>query len=131
MILSKELPPKDIYDKAVKLFGANFNKGTTFTIGETIHCKDGMTEDLLVHEKVHIKQQGKRYRKWWDKYFNDKEFRLQEELEAYREQYKWVKENIKNRNQQSKYLLFFAESLSGKMYGNLIDKQEALRIIKL
>ncbi len=130
MILSKELPPKDIYDKAVKLFGANFNKGTTFTIGETIHCKDGMTEDLLEHEKVHIKQQASGWKEWWEKYFTDPAFRTSQELEAYQEQYRWVLKNIKDRNERARYLMFFAQSLSGTMYGNVLSLQDAMFFIK-
>lgn len=128
--ISHELPPKEIYDRAVEMFGADFNRGTTFTVGNIIYCKGNISPDLLEHEKVHIKQQGSNWKEWWEKYFTDNIFRVEQEIEAYRTQYKWVKNNIKDRNKQSRYLMFFATCLSGKMYGNILNLQDALKFIK-
>jgi len=127
---SRELPPKEIYDRAVELFGIDFEKGTTFTVGDTIYSKEEISPDLLEHEKVHIKQQQSGWKEWWEKYFTDPEFRTSQELEAYQEQYRWVLKNIKDRNQRARYLMFFSQSLSGKMYGNILSLKDALFFIK-
>jgi len=131
--LSKEEPPKKIYKKAKKYFGediVNFDKGTTFTVGDTIYCKINIPRDLLIHELVHVRQQTEMgWKKWWKKYFKDVEFRYSQEIEAYRKQYQWIKNNVKDRNMQNKYLVFYARSLSGKLYGNLKTYDEALKEI--
>lgn len=127
---SKELPPKEIYNRAVELFGIDFEKGTTFTVGDTIYSKGEISPDLLEHEKVHIKQQASGWREWWERYFTDTAFRTTQELEAYQEQYRWVLKNIKDRNERARYLMFFAQSLSGKMYGNVLSLQDAMFFIK-
>ena len=131
--ISNDYPPKRIYKKALRLFGRdtiNFKKGTTFTVGNTIYCAIPVPKDLLTHELTHIKQQAAMgWRKWWRKYFKDAEFRYSQEIEAYRNQYNWVKNNIKDRNTQNKYLIFYARSLSGKLYNNLKTFDEALREI--
>jgi len=42
-----------------------------------------ITPDREVHEKVHSKQQGKNPEEWWNRYLQDKSFRLEEEVAAY------------------------------------------------
>ena len=128
--ISHELPPKEIYNRAVEMFGADFNRGTTFTVGNTIYCKGNISPDLLEHEKVHIKQQGSNWKEWWEKYFTNEKFRLDQELDAYKTQYRWIKTNIKDRNLQSKYLMFFSSCLSGKMYGDILSMTDAIKLIK-
>lgn len=69
-------------------------KGTIFCYGDSIYNPDGMiiSEDLIIHEGIHQKQQGDKIEEWWDKYISDKEFRLEQELEAYRNQYNYALE---------------------------------------
>jgi len=128
--ISKELPPKEIYDRAVKVFGVDFEKGVTFTVGDTIYSKGEISPDLLEHEKVHIEQQKEGWREWWERYFTDPGFRTSQELQAYKKQYNWVLKNINDRNEKARYLMFFAQSLSGKMYGNVLSLQDAMFFIK-
>lgn len=126
-----DYPPEGIYEKAKELWGVDFDKGTVFTYGDTIHAKSKMSEDLLRHELTHVKQQTEMGKEiWWDRYFTDKEFRTAQELEAYRAQYKWVLDNVKDRNTQAGYLYFFTRCLSGDMYGNVLKWNEASALIK-
>lgn len=127
-------PPKaEVYDRAVKQFGVDFDKGIVFTYGENIHSKETLTQDLLVHEMVHVRQQTTMIGgedAWWEKYFTDPKFRIKQELEAYQAQYKFVVENIKDRNERARHLFFFATSLSGDMYGRAIPYSDATRLIR-
>ena len=129
----KTEPPKKIYDKARKQFGedaVDFNKGTTFTVGNTIYCHIDIPRDLLAHELTHVRQQTEMgWKKWWKKYFKDVDFRYSQEIEAYRKQYQWIKNNVKDKNLQNRYLVCYARSLSGKLYGNLKTYDEALKEI--
>lgn len=130
MNVSFEKPP--IYDEAVKLFKLTPEQGTIFTYGDTVYnpWKIEIPDHLQVHEEVHMVQQGKDPARWWKKYFADTDFRLSQELEAYRKQYKFACKHIKDRNAQSRFLWDLAEMLASPMYGNLISFQEALGKIR-
>lgn len=123
-------PPKEIYRKAKELWGVDF-ENTVFTVGDKIHTKHTITYDLLAHEEKHSRQQKEcGVNEWWDRYFKDPKFRLQQELEAYQEQYRSVVLNVSDRNEQARALFFFATSLSGDMYGRMIPYQDAVKKIR-
>lgn len=86
-------------------------------------------DHLKVHELVHMMRQ-KDPQAWWKLYLSDPQFRLTEELLAYRAQYDFAKQWIKDRNQLAQFLNMIATELSSAMYGNLIDKIEATKQIK-
>lgn len=126
-----EKPPAHIYDRAVELFGVNFDTGVVFAVGHTIYTKFDMTPDLLEHELVHVKQQEEMgIEIWWERYFTDVPFRLSQEIEAYQTQYRWIERHFKDRNARHYYLNAFAGFLSGPMYGNLMSHSEAMKVIK-
>ncbi len=84
---SSEKPP--MYDVCHKYFGADWDKGTIFAYGNTIHAKhpSKVTRDVEVHEEVHMQQQeflGKDV--WWDMYLKDAIFRQEQEIPAYKAQ---------------------------------------------
>lgn len=125
-----EPPPPRIYEACKEKFGADF-ENTVFTHGETIHSKYPIPQHLVEHERKHASQQciyG--IVAWWDRYLEDDQFRFEQELEAYQEQYKWIKKNIKNRNDAFNLLRSLAKDLSGPLYGNLCSYQSALTKIK-
>mgnify|MGYP001563295695 CR=1 FL=1 len=108
--------------------------GVVYTYGSTIYNPHGgyIPDDLMVHEETHMKQHGDDPAAWWDKYLVDPEFRLHEELEAYRNQYKQFRSHSKNRDRQKSFLFAYkiATDLSGPIYGNIISRQDALNMIK-
>lgn len=124
--------PPPCYAAAQAKFGVNFFRdGVVFTYGDTIHVyKGGLTPDLVVHESMHIQQQ-KHYRGgaqgWWMDYIRDPEFRLEQELQAYRAQWNYVKTYYK-KNTHPHHLNFFAKSLCMvyKLPGMDIEKATAL-----
>lgn len=127
MKIKNELPPN--YDEIKKYFpSADFNKGTLFTYGDTCYCQS-ITPDLVVHEETHVKQQLDP-KAWWDRYFTDIQFRLSQEVEAYRNQWQWIKKNIKDRNSRFRLLSRICMDLSGTLYGNIVSFDEAKRLIE-
>jgi hypothetical protein len=129
MIYSNEKPP--VYDRCVERFGVDWNNNVAFTYGKVLHCKEYPTPDLIVHEEVHTIQQTKiGIEEWWNKYLADNEFRLSQELEAYRKQYQFLKRVILDRNKLNKYNVWIAKTLSGSMYGNIITYSEAFKLIR-
>lgn len=128
-IIHNEKPP--IYERCAEQFGASWDAGSIFTYGDTIYCKFEIPEDYLIHEMVHVKQQMEMGKDaWWDRYFVDDEFRFQQEVMAYSEQFKWVCKRIKGREQIFNKLKQYALQLSSPLYGNLVSFITAMRVIK-
>lgn len=101
---------------------------TIFTYGDTIYSLNDLSFGLIAHEITHVFQQTEMgAEKWWDKYFKDKDFRLSQEVEAYRRQYQVYKNN--NEVTAYDYLNQMARDLSSKMYGEIISFEEAKKLI--
>lgn len=101
-------------------------RGIIFTYGDKLYVPDGgeIDDALMKHEETHTIQQGDNPDRWWKLYFLDKKFRLNQELEAYRNQYKFAVENY-NRPACRRLLAQISKDLSGEMYGNIITKDKA------
>ena len=128
MKILNEQPP--ILDKLLKA-GLKPRETTVFAYGDTLYNPSGVPipPDILVHEQAHIRQQ-KDNKDFLDKYLNDKEYRLKVEVEAFREQYKFVCEMLKDRNYRAKCLHSLAQQLSSEVYGKIINYSEAINKIK-
>jgi hypothetical protein len=104
---------------------------TVFTYGDTIYNPNVDAElppDLVAHERVHMFQQMKFLTpgEWWDKYLKDENFRFNQEVEAYKAQWK-----IMRHSRMANWLLHgIVTDLSGDMYGNLVSYTIARRLIK-
>lgn len=107
----------------------NIGKNVIFTFGNTIYNPSGGDIDLplMAHEQTHsIQQENIGPEEWWKKYLSDNNFRLEQELQAYKIQYKYYCNVIKDRNARYKFLNRIASDLSSEVYGNLISKSDAL-----
>ena len=136
-----EFPPN--YKELCEAFDIKDSKTTVFTWGDTLYNPFNIpiSQDLLVHEMVHSQQQRrliqdfetdqKGARLWYKRYINDPAFRLDQELEAYRNQYHFVVGKVKDRNKVAKVLYQIAQALSSEMYGNIIGHTEAMKQIKV
>ena len=127
-----EKPP--IWDSVCTAFEIN-PKNVCFTYGDTIYNPNNfkMSPELIEHEKLHMEQQNHNEvdaALWWGKYLRDPKFRLDQEARAYGKQLKYVKKIIKDRNALAVYNRKLAVSLSGPLYGNVIDLAEAMLLIK-
>lgn len=107
------------------------NKAIVFVYAPYIYSPAGieLRPDLKAHEEVHVTRQGDDPQAWWDKYLVDKDFRLREELAAYQVQYKFMEANY-SREKRRAILSSIAKDLSGPMYGGIITKQQAIKLIK-
>lgn len=114
-------------------------KKPVFTYGDKLYNPYGyeITGDLMVHEQTHLQQQKDFIYQtgyingtdgWWGKYLQNDAFRLSQELEAYRKQYKYACEHY-SRQFRRQLLGFIASSLSSKMYGSIIDYEKAKLLI--
>lgn len=101
--------------------------------GDTIYAKDEIPEHLVVHENTHLLRQknSKIYGIiWWIRYIFNKKFRFIEELLAYRNQYRFIKSRLKNREEQNKYLRKFSYDLASELYGKMVDFNKAMKLIE-
>lgn len=103
-----------------------------FTYGDTIYNPGGgeITPDLEVHEETHYMQQGGDPEKWWNKYLADPEFRLKQEVEAYRNQYREFIKTTRDRNIIFQFVRRIAGDLASPLYGSVVTYFEAVDLIK-
>lgn len=105
-------------------------ENVAFAYGDAIYSLGDPSEDLIRHEAVHLEQQ-KRIggpEIWWKKYMEDKKFRLEQEIPAYRAQlHSW---RLANDKKWHKYCLEqMATHLSSEIYGNMVDYKTAYKLI--
>lgn len=110
--------------------GVKLKRSIIFTYGDTIYNpgRGSLPDHLLAHEEIHSAEQVKMgVVEWWDNYLSSPAFRLDEELKAYREQYRVLgRYNAKLR----KAVLFkISADLAGAMYGKIVSKDEARKLI--
>ena len=131
MNIVKAKPPFLIAERCEAAFGLE-SYDPCFTYGDTIFNPSGNPIDasLMAHEATHQVQQGDEPEKWWDRYLTDKQFRFEQELQAYRVQYKTMQQMMKDRNRLAKLLVNIASDLSGSLYGNMCTLQEAIGLIR-
>jgi len=106
------------------------NEHTVFTYGNTLYNPGRwkIGRELMVHEEVHVKQQGNDPEGWWKKYLADPQFRLSQEIPAYRAQWKATLRG--NEKDKLGMLRIFARDLSSEIYGNVISFEEAMTKIR-
>lgn len=110
------------YEKYFKL-----NENVIFAYDKKIYTSNDLPEHLIEHEKVHLLQQnGIGTDNWVSLYLRDKDFRLKQEIEAYRHQLSV----IKDKNARNKLKTEISEILSGEMYGNIVSKKEIINLLK-
>lgn len=129
------MPPNGLYERIVATWmEVASNPYVVFAYGDTIYNPSGRTipNYMIEHEKVHIRQQAEigGPEIWWDHYLVNAKFRLDQELEAYRKEYKVFCFMYKDKNERNSFLRFQAIMLASPMYGNLMKINEAIERIK-
>ena len=122
MKFSNQIPP--IYFKCKKAFGVSWDKGVIITYGDTVYSKKPIPDHLEVHEATHVRQQlAMGVELWWQKYFDDKKFRFEQEVEAYRNQLEFIKKNYPRGEYEKAYGFIVDQMVS--IYGKMCTKEEA------
>lgn len=129
--------------KIIKAYPPNFSQlkkafpfivgrpGILYAWGDRIYNPSGVKVQpwLLAHEEVHGRQQRIAYdtQAWWEAYIRLPNFRLREELEAHRVEWKAYLSTFPENSpfDPCPYLERMAERLSSPLYGNMISKAEA------
>lgn len=125
-------PPEFIRQRCEDAFGVDPHARPAWTYGSVVYAPHGGDMDalLMAHEAVHMEQQGDDPSGWWDRYIADPGFRLAQELQAYRVQYRLARRSGADRNLVSRMLVACASDLSGRLYGGLLTHAQAMAAIK-
>lgn len=130
MKILNERPP--IWDRAIAAFKFNPYQRVVFAWGDVIYNPNGahMSGDLIMHESVHGLQHkamgGPEI--WWERYLVDAQFRLEQEIEAYGAQWRWLRLNKGRRAYDVREKII--DDLSGPLYGNIISREAAAAAIE-
>lgn len=120
-----ERPP--CYAAARSAFGPSVATAY-FTWGDAIYSPSGHTPsgEIVAHEAVHMQQQLEvgGPEAWWERYFRDPAWRLEQEIAGYRAQYRYWSDRS-GRKERRYALMAVARLISGPLYGNLISFEEA------
>ncbi len=133
MTIVHESPP--MLDR-IREAGMNPDLATTvFTYGYLLYNpgENRLSADLMAHELTHAKQQTEYAGgpdAWWDRYLTDIDFRIEQELEAYRAQFQFFVSRHRNIRKQAFFLNAIAQDFSGPLYGNVISVDEAIQHIR-
>jgi len=130
MKIINERPP--IWDSVIAAGMRPDETRVIFTYGDKIYNPGGteISEDVMEHEETHSEQQGLDPDAWWARYLTDPIFRIAQESEAYAKQYDFMCARVRDRNRRNQFLIYLAGQLSGPMYGNVIDGNGAIKMIK-
>lgn len=125
-----DYPPN--YAGISKVFDIKDKPGIVFTYGYKLYVPGGkgvqIDKHLLIHEETHAAQQTEMgIEKWWEHYLSTPQFRLTQELEAYRNQYRSM--GSLSLSQRRGYLDHIVKDLSGAMYGNVVSQEDAFRLV--
>jgi hypothetical protein len=124
-IINEEYPPN--IDDIDKRFGVKNKPNILYCWDDKIYNPSCtlVPDHILVHETVHsVRQEGDPV-SWWKRYIEEPRFRLDEEVVAHRSEWGQFVKDYKDRNLRAKYLHSMCQRLSGFLYGNLVNYQEA------
>lgn len=120
----------EIYERLHRTFNVEWDKGIIIAYNGKIYCKFNPPPQKIYHESIHLNEQEKLGNEiWWEMYITNDKFRLDEELKAYRAEVRFIRKAIKNRNDAFEMIRRIAHDLSSQIYGNIISKDEALKLI--
>lgn len=127
MIVIQEFPPN--IEKIRKVIDPKECAHACFTYGDVIYNPRGgyLDEPLGIHEAQHSLQQEEAGgpERWWNKWLKDKNFRAQQELEAYGLQFRRYCELNRDKNKRAKELHRIASDFSSPQYGSVIGYTDA------
>ena len=128
MKFSTKKPPN--WEMLEDFFNVNWEDGIAVAYGDTIYSRYPLPDHLIVHETIHLEEQAKiGVDEWWQKYFKSGQFRLEQEILAYKAQVKFIKSTPQYKHRAFMMSLQLAEDLSGQMYGYLCTRSQAMKYI--
>lgn len=119
----------NIYDRLKERFNIDWDDGIIITYGEHVYCKFALPPEKIIHEEVHTNQQKESPNEWWNKYIDDPKFRLDQEIEAYLAEAKFIKKTVKDREKSFRLIRNICIDISSPIYGGIITYEKAWEIL--
>lgn len=126
-----ERPPN--FAMILQRFPLAIRPQTVFSYGDRIYAPEGkkLPPEIVAHEIVHCeRQQEAGVDLWWEQYCADQTFRLMEELLAHQREYNTLCGMYPSRNGRRHALDAVAEKLSNRLYGPMITKDKAKKVLR-
>lgn len=109
------------------------SRSVIFAYGEDIYNPFDLPvgPQNVAHEQVHFIQMREigGAEKWWKRYIKDPAFRVQQEIPAYRAEYRYIKDHTNDRERIARASRQMASALSGPNYGRCMSFNDALLAI--
>lgn len=123
MTMVRGYPPN--YKAIIAHFPAVKKHTPIFCYGKTIYYTHTSEPDeaKIVHESVHSQRQGDNPDGWWNRYFDDVQFRFFEEMIAHRAELAYFKGA--GRKMRRFQLHQIAKNLSSPIYGPMVSRSAA------
>ena len=129
-MIKHEIP--SIYETLKEKFGVSWIGGVVIAYLPHIYSYRSIPKDLEIHEEVHLHQQQEiGVEEWWRLYIENDNFRLHQEIEAYKAQIEWINKVIRDREVRFRRIDRLLKDLSGSMYGNIITYSEARKLLDI
>lgn len=114
MEIKNTIPP--IYYKLQDKFGVKWND-IIIAYAPDIYAPKSFPKQKEVHEAIHImRQQEIGVDIWWGMYLENKDFRLAEELIAYKAEIEWIKQKVATRTERRLLMKHIYKSLASSVY---------------
>lgn len=100
------------------------------TFGKTIWTPGHISNDLIMHEAIHVSQQKNWFLAifWWIRYTASAEFRYSQELPAYKMQMNYLCDHVyRGREQQFQVRRSIALIMSGPKYKRMVSYDQAMK----
>jgi hypothetical protein len=115
---------------AIRLrFGLTDASQLVFTYAPRVYVPSGqaLPPDIVIHEHVHLEQQAAPLgpEGWWARFLDDDEWRVEQEVAAYKAQIAHLRRVIRDRNELARCVTRIAGDLAGPMYGHTLTFQSA------
>lgn len=131
--VKRERPPN--FEAIEKVFPNAGKFDVLFTYGHVIYNPSNvqLRTPLVAHECTHMLQQDAigGPEQWWEFYFSQPEFRLLQELDAYRIEYRQHVALGHPRHERKQYCHSCAERLSGPLYNNMLRRRDAQKLLEV
>lgn len=125
-----DYPP--IYDQIALAFPIAKRRGIIFAWGNKIYNPNNVSipSQLIAHEGMHGRRQGNNIRGWWQRYLDEKEFRLVEETLAHIVEMTCLLGPNPNRQMRRHILRSTAKRLANPIYRHGISREKAYDLLK-
>ncbi|KKL11234.1 hypothetical protein LCGC14_2547850 [marine sediment metagenome] len=124
-----DFPP--IYDEIRSVFPIA-GRGVIFAWGNKIYnpSRVSIPLQLIAHERVHGRRQGRDVHGWWRRYLDEKEFRLTEEIAAHIVEMEYLLGPNPNRQMRRQIIRSTAKRLANPLYRYGISRAQAQVLLK-